>query len=96
MGGTHSEREDFAKSARRDVGPISYENALLSFGSSINLTSREKVSVHWGIKKKIIHKIFWGGSWNVWGGGGDWNIWGGSSPPPLDRTLACPPLVNCM
>ena len=46
MGGTHSEREDFAKSARRDVRPISYENALLSFGSSINLTSREKVSVH--------------------------------------------------
>ena len=28
--------------------PISYENALLSFGSSMNLTSREKVSVHWG------------------------------------------------
>ena len=28
--------------------PISYENALLSFGSSIYLTSREKVSVHWG------------------------------------------------
>ena len=28
--------------------PISYENALLSFGSSINLTSGEKVSVHWG------------------------------------------------
>ena len=27
---------------------ISYENALLSFGSSINLTFREKVSVHWG------------------------------------------------
>ena len=28
--------------------PISYENALLSFGSSINLTSREKVLVYWG------------------------------------------------
>ena len=27
--------------------PISYENALLSFGSSINLTTRD-VSVHWG------------------------------------------------
>ena len=51
MGGTYSERKDFAKSARRDViDPIhnNYENALLSFGSSINLTSREKVSVHWG------------------------------------------------
>ena len=28
--------------------PILYENALLSFGSIINLTSREKVSEHWG------------------------------------------------
>ena len=45
MGGTHSEREYFAKSARREVtDPFSsYENALLSFGSIINLTSREKV-----------------------------------------------------
>ena len=43
--------------------PISYENALLSFGSSIlYLISREKV---WVIKKKIIHKVFLGGSWNV-------------------------------
>ena len=32
----------------RSNRPISYENALLSFGSSINLTTREKVSVHWG------------------------------------------------
>ena len=49
-GGAHSEREYFAKSARREViDPcISYENALLSFGSSINLTAREKVSVHCG------------------------------------------------
>ena len=41
---SHSEREDFAKSAWRDLinRPISYENALLSFGS------REKVSEHWG------------------------------------------------
>ena len=39
----HSERKDFAKSAWRDVIG-SYENALLS----INLTSREKVSEHWG------------------------------------------------
>ena len=39
MGGAHSEREDFAKSSQRDV----------TFGSySINLTTREKVSVHWG------------------------------------------------
>ena len=37
-----TQREDFAKSARRDV----IENALLSFGRSINLTSREKVSVY--------------------------------------------------
>ena len=35
--------------------PISYENGLSSFGSGINLTSREKVSVHWG------KKIFFGG-----------------------------------
>ena len=51
MGGAHLEREDFTKSAWRDVYirniHISYVNALLSFGSSINLTSREKVSVHW-------------------------------------------------
>ena len=40
-----SEREDFAKSARRR---ISYENTLLSFGSTINLTSSERVPVHWG------------------------------------------------
>ena len=45
MGGAHSEREYFGKSAQRNViDPF----ALLSFGSSINLTSREKVSVHWG------------------------------------------------
>ena len=37
MGGAHTEYEDFAKKCSR---PISYENALLSFGSSINLTSR--------------------------------------------------------
>ena len=29
--------------------PNSSENALLSFGSSINWTSKEKVSEHWGI-----------------------------------------------
>ena len=40
MGGAHSEREDFAKSAWRDVIDLfSYENAL-EFGSSINLTYR--------------------------------------------------------
>ena len=48
MGGAHSEREDFAKSARRDVmDPFHMKiSALLSLGSSINLTSREKVSEH--------------------------------------------------
>ena len=45
---------------------ISYENALLSFGGSINLTSRESVSAL-GKLIKSIHEIFWGGSWNVWG-----------------------------
>ena len=34
--------------------PISYQNALLSFGSK--LTSREKVSVQLG-EEKIIHQI---------------------------------------
>ena len=54
----HSEREDFAKSARC-IG---------------------------GIKKKIIHQIFWGGEAGTFGGGG-----GGGKPPPspLDRTLLC-------
>ena len=55
--------------------PISYENALLSFGSSINLTSREKYRCIGGIKKNHSHNL--GGSWNVWGGGG-----GGESFPP--------------
>ena len=50
----------------RSNRPISYENALLSFGSSINLTSREKVSEHW---EKIIHKIF-SGTFGEGGGGG--------------------------
>ena len=49
MGGAHSECEDFAKECTEKFNrPISHENTLLSFGSSINLTSREKVSVHWG------------------------------------------------
>ena len=60
------ERADFAKTQ--------YENALLSFGGSINLASRENRSVHW---KKIIHKLFFLGG----GGGGSWNVWGVSSPP---------------
>ena len=55
----HSECEDFAKSARRD-------DALLSFCSSINLTSREKVSVHWGNQEKIHSQ----------------NLLGGKLPPP--------------
>ena len=38
MGGTHSERQDFAKSAWKDV----IDPFLLSFGSSINLTSEGK------------------------------------------------------
>ena len=48
---------------------ISYENALFSFGSIINLTSREKVSVHWG---KSITKSF----------GGEAGTFGGEAPPP--------------
>ena len=39
MGGTHSECKEFTERCNR---PNSYENALLSFGSSINLTSIEK------------------------------------------------------
>ena len=67
MGGAHSEHEDFAKSARRDVIDPVHMKMHLSFGSSINLlTSREKVSVHWG---KSFHKIFF-----FWGGGGSWNV----------------------
>ena len=38
----HSDREDFAKSARRDVIDTFHMKM------HINLTSREKVSVHWG------------------------------------------------
>ena len=49
MGGAHSEREDFAKSANR---PISYENALLSFGSR---PLEKKCLCIGGIKY-----IFWG------------------------------------
>ena len=45
MRGAYSEREDLR---RVHGGPIPYENVLLSFGSRINLTTREKVSVHWG------------------------------------------------
>ena len=41
MGGAHSEREDFAKSPRRDViDTFHMKNALLSLGSSINLKKR--------------------------------------------------------
>ena len=73
------ERADFAKTQ--------YENALLSFGGSINLASRENRSVHW---KKIIHKLFffWGG------GGGGLERLGGKLPPLLDRTLAAHGLVH--
>ena len=42
--------------------PISYENALLSFGSSINLTSRE-IGEHW--EKNLL-----GGKQERLGGGG--------------------------
>ena len=68
------ECQDFAKSAQRDV-------IDLSFGSRINLTSRvKKCQCIEGIRKKIIRKIFWGGSWNVWGGGG-----GGGGGGKLER-----------
>ena len=43
--------------------------AFLSFGSNINLTTRERVWEHW---KKIIHK----------GGGREAGTFGGKLPPP--------------
>ena len=68
--GACSERKDFAERTERCNRPISYQNALplLSFGSSIKLTSKEKVSVHWG-RKNIIHKIFFFGGGGGGGGG---------------------------
>ena len=57
----------------RSNRPISYENALLSFGSIINLTSREKVKCQY--IGGIIIFFFWGGEAGM------------SPPPPLDRTL---------
>ena len=45
-GGSFKARMFCKECTERCNGLISYENALLSFGSSI--TSREKVSVHWG------------------------------------------------
>ena len=54
-------RKDFAKSEN--------ENELLSFGSNKNLTSREKVSMHWGD-----YLWGWGWGWGGGGGGGSWNI----------------------
>ena len=78
---------------------ISYENALLNFGSVINLTSRGKGGALGELRKKSFT------SWNAWGGGGgelerlggggggSWNAWGGGGelppppPPPQDRTL---------
>ena len=72
----------WAKRAQRDDiynRSISYENALLSlsFGSSINLTSREKVSVHWGNQEKNdSQNLLWGKLERLGGGGG-----GGNFPP---------------
>ena len=64
---------------------ISYQNALLSLGSNVKLTSIEKSVVALGEEKKIIHQIFfcWGGG----GGGGGVGMFGGgggvrSFPPP--------------
>ena len=68
--------------------PISYENALLSFGSSI-ATSREKCLCIGGMEGKIsfTKSFFWGGGG---GGGGEAGTFGGKlpppPPPPLDRT----------
>ena len=56
--------------------PISY--ALLSFGSSINLTSRESVGALGELRKKSFTKIFFlGGGGGGGGGGGSWNVLGG-------------------
>ena len=49
----------------RCTRPISYENAFLSFGSTTNLTSREKCRCIGGIKKKSF-----GGEAGTFGGGG--------------------------
>ena len=57
----HSEQRFCKECTERCNRPISNENALLRFGSSINLTSREEVSVHWGeLRKRSFTKSFWG------------------------------------
>ena len=66
------------------------KNALLSFGSSINLTSRESVGALRELRKKIVTKYLGGGGkLERLGGGGGGGGEGGSFPPslPLDRTL---------
>ena len=50
--------------------PISHQNAT-------KLTTREKVSVHWG-KKKTVHQIFCWGSWRFFG-----------LPPPSPPQFPC-------
>ena len=61
----------------RSNRPISYENALLSFGP------REKASVHWGNQEKNhSQNLFFLGGGGGGGGGGSWNVLGGTFLPP--------------
>ena len=73
MGGAHSEHEDFAKSARRDViYPFHLKEKNYSTKSSFFFGGGGGG----------------GGSWNVWGGGGGkLPPPPPPPPPPLDRTL---------
>ena len=64
--------------------PISYQNALLSFGRNIKLISREKRVG----RKKSFTKSFGGEAGTFFLGGG-----GGAPPPPLDRTLVSDKLI---
>ena len=66
-------REDFAKSARRDV--IEPFHMKMHFWVLV-VALEKKCWCIGGIKKKIIRKIFWGEA-GTFGGGG-----GGSFPPP--------------
>ena len=59
MGGAHSKCEDFAKS---DV--IGHMICTFEFWSR---PLENKCQWIWGIKKIIIHKIFWGEAEPVWG-----------------------------
>ena len=73
---------DFAKGAWRDV-PFYIKMLFLSFGSNKTNCQRKSFGAL-GEEKKNVHQIFWGGSWNFWGGSFPPPP---PPPPPLDRTL---------